>query len=106
LHETPEWSAKPFSIGALPELDSDAIVYRRTDALLTTEVSLGCLYGNMTQEELNLLQFAAGSVTESSAGATRVVGSKRVIRKQAAACSCIDGPKRSLQHTKAACHLP
>jgi hypothetical protein len=35
-----------------PELDSDAFIYRRTDALFAAEISLGCLYGNVTQEEI------------------------------------------------------
>jgi hypothetical protein len=39
--------------------DSDPIIDRRPNPLLAAKVSLGCLNRDMSQEELDLLQFAS-----------------------------------------------
>jgi hypothetical protein len=39
--------------------DSDAIIDRRPNPLLAAKVSLGCLNRDMSQQELDLLQFAS-----------------------------------------------
>jgi hypothetical protein len=44
-------------------LDSDPVVHGRSDPLRTTEVTLGGLDGDMTEQKLNLLQFASGRPT-------------------------------------------
>jgi len=41
--------------------------------LFATEISFGCLNRNVTEQKLNLLQFAPGGAAESSAGPTEVV---------------------------------
>src|SRR5437899_9756521 len=46
--------------------DSDAIIDRRPNPLLAAKVSLGRLNGDMSQQELDLLQFASGSVAQTS----------------------------------------
>ena len=39
--------------------DSDAIIDRRPNPLLAAKVSLGCLNRDMSQQELDLFQFAS-----------------------------------------------
>jgi hypothetical protein len=53
--------AHPFRGRAISprRLDTDLVVDCRSDPLRTAEVTLGGLGGDMTKEELNLLQFAA-----------------------------------------------
>src|SRR3981081_802477 len=48
--------------------DSDGIIDRRPNPLLAAKVSLGRLNRDMSQQELDLLQFASGSMTQTSAG--------------------------------------
>lgn len=54
--------AHPFRGRAISprRFDTDRVVDYRSDALRSAEVTLGGLDGDMTKEELNLLQFAAG----------------------------------------------
>lgn len=54
-------------------LDSNPIVHRLVEALLAAQVFLGRLYGNMPQEELDLLQLASCAVTEASTGTPQIV---------------------------------
>jgi hypothetical protein len=44
------------------------IVDRIAETLLAPEVSLRCLDGDMTQQKLNLLQFAASLMAQSCTG--------------------------------------
>jgi hypothetical protein len=53
--------------------DSDAIIDRRSNPLLAAKVSLGCLNRDMSQQELDLFQFAACSVAQTSARPTQVM---------------------------------
>jgi len=48
-------------------LDSNLVVNGTLNPLLATEISFGCLNRNVTEQKLNLLQFAPSCVTESSA---------------------------------------
>jgi hypothetical protein len=51
--------------------DSDAIIDRRPNPLLAAKVSLGRLNRDMSQQELDLFQFAACSVAQTSARPTQ-----------------------------------
>src|SRR5262249_203037 len=53
--------------------DANSVVDRPGDALFATQVSLGCLDGNVSEEELNLLQLSPSRVTQLRARATEVV---------------------------------
>jgi hypothetical protein len=47
-------------------LQSDPAIHRVTESLLTPQVAFGCLDRNVSKRKLNLLQFAARLVAESS----------------------------------------
>jgi hypothetical protein len=51
-------------------LHSDTVIYGRCDPLGAAEVTLGGLHGNVPEQKLNLLQFAAGGAAEPSATST------------------------------------
>ena len=53
--------------------DPDFIIYGFSEALLTTQVFLRRLHRNMPQQELNLFQFASGSMAKASAGPPKIV---------------------------------
>ena len=44
--------------------DADAVVHRSSNPLLTAEIPLGGLHGNVPEKELNLLQFPARGMTQ------------------------------------------
>jgi hypothetical protein len=44
------------------------VVYGEPQALFAAQIPLGCFHRNMTQEELDLLKFPAGSMAEPRAG--------------------------------------
>ena len=46
---------------------ANPIIHHVSKSLLATQVAFRCLYRNVPKQELNLLQFAAGLVTEPSA---------------------------------------
>lgn len=54
-------------------LSSDSVVDSRSDALLSSEVSLGGLDRDVTEKELDLFHFAAGSVPKPRAVSTRIM---------------------------------
>jgi len=56
--------------------DSDAIIDRRPNPLLAAEVSLGCLNRDMSQQELDLFQFASRNMAQTSARPTQIVRSQ------------------------------
>jgi hypothetical protein len=60
------------------EFDSDSVIDCRMDALLTAQIPFCRLYGHMTQQELDLLEFAAGRMAEPSARTTQIVGSQPI----------------------------
>src|SRR5947207_16021975 len=53
------------------------IVYRPRQVLFASDVPLGCLDGRVPQQELNLLQFAAGRVAQSRACSPQIVRCQR-----------------------------
>ena len=54
-------------------LDADAVVHSISDSLLAAKVALGGLHGDVSEEELDLFEFAARNVTKSGACAPHVV---------------------------------
>ena len=54
-------------------LQSDPVIHRIAKSLLTSKVAFGCLDRDVSKQKLNLLQFAAGLVAESSACSPQVV---------------------------------
>jgi hypothetical protein len=61
-------------LGSLSDLrlNSDSVVDGRSDALLAPEVSLGGLDRDVTEKELDLFQFAAGSVPKTRVVSTQI----------------------------------
>lgn len=54
--------------------DADPIIDSGMDTLLTPKVFLCCLDGDVSEQELNLLQLSPGCVAEPRARATEVMG--------------------------------
>ena len=54
-------------------LQSDPVVHRIAESLLTPQVAFCCLYRNVSKKKLYLLQFAAGLVAESGTCSPEVV---------------------------------
>jgi len=54
-------------------LDAKAVVNRSTNPLFAAEIPLSRLHGNVPEEELNLLEFAAGGATKPSATSTETM---------------------------------
>jgi hypothetical protein len=54
-------------------LDADPIIYGGMNALFTAKIFLCRLDGDVSEQELNLLQFSAGCVAEPRASATEVM---------------------------------
>jgi hypothetical protein len=76
----------PFAVASRPRCSSGArgrkgepIVHRARQILLAANVSFGGLHGGMSQQELDLLQFAARSVAQSRAGPPQGVGANALI---------------------------
>jgi hypothetical protein len=67
--------ASTIVLGSLSDLrlSSDSVVDGRSDALLASEVSLGGLDRDVTEKELDLFQFAAGSVPKPRAVSTQIM---------------------------------
>ena len=57
--------------------DSQSVVYGNPELLLASEVAFGCLDGDVAEQELDLIQFTAGEMAETGAGAPQVVRSER-----------------------------
>ena len=54
-------------------LDPDAVVDRRGNPLRAAKVAFGGLHGNVTKQELNLLQLAASGSTKPGAASTEIM---------------------------------
>src|ERR1035438_1510455 len=54
-------------------LDSDFVVYRRSNSLRAAKVPLRRLHRDMPEEELDLFQFATGGAAESCTASAQVV---------------------------------
>lgn len=75
----------PFAVASRPGCSSGARgrkgepnVHRSRQILLAANVSFGGLHGGMSQQALDLLQFAARSVAQSRAGPPQGVGCQRL----------------------------
>lgn len=55
-------------------LDPDSIIDGFAESLLAAKISLSCLYRDVTQQKLDLFQFAAGEVAEPCAAPSKVMG--------------------------------
>ena len=66
-------SVLPTSESSGIRLDAQAVVHRAPKRLLAPEVALGRLNRDVPEEELDLVQFAAGEVAQSSTGASQIV---------------------------------
>jgi hypothetical protein len=55
-------------------LYTDSVVDGTLDALLAAKLSLRCLYRNVPEQKLNLLQFASSRVTQPSTSPAEVMG--------------------------------
>ena len=75
-----------------PAEERKPIVDRLGQVLLASDVPFGCLDGCVSQQELNLLQFATRSVAQSRACSPQVVGSQRG--------DSSTGPHRPSRHTR------
>ncbi len=53
---------------------SKSIINRILKSLLTSDVSLSCLDRSVSEQKLNLFEFAAAIMAESGTGATKIVG--------------------------------
>jgi hypothetical protein len=53
--------------------DSQSVVYSGSELLFASEVALRGLDGDVSEQELDLIQFAAGEMAETGAGAPQVV---------------------------------
>jgi hypothetical protein len=60
-----------------PGRERQPIVHRAGQILLASDVSFGALNGRVSQQELDLFQFAAGGTTQPRAGPPEVVGRQR-----------------------------
>jgi hypothetical protein len=58
--------------------DSQSVVHGNPELLLASEVAFGCLDGDVAEQELDLIQFTAGEMAETGAGAPQVVWSQLV----------------------------
>ena len=53
----------PPTVTAVSGLDSEFVIHRKPQFLFAAKAPLNCLYRNMPEQELNLIQFAAGEMT-------------------------------------------
>lgn len=54
-------------------LDAHPAVYRVPKLLLATEITLGGLNGDVAEQKSNLVEFAAGLVTQTGAGSPKIL---------------------------------
>lgn len=55
---------------------SDEVIYGMAEFLFAAQVALGCLHGDMPQQELNLFQFTAGKMTQACTCSAQIMRSK------------------------------
>ena len=53
--------------------DADVVVHGSVDPLLTTEITFGCLHRNVSEKELDLIQFSASGMAQLRARATKIM---------------------------------
>jgi hypothetical protein len=62
------WSAKQTMARSVWWPNSDFVVHGILNPLFATEVSFGCLNRNVTEQKLDLLQFASGGIAAEIVG--------------------------------------
>jgi hypothetical protein len=62
----------------LVRFQPDPIVDSVAETLFAAQIPLRCWYRDVSQQELNLLQFTAGLMAKASASSTKVVRSERL----------------------------
>jgi hypothetical protein len=62
------------------------VVHRVPELLFAPEVALGCLNRDVPEEELDLVQFAPGQVTQAGTGTSQIVRASLAMSASAAAC--------------------
>ena len=60
-------------------LNSQLVIHSNPEFLFATQVSLSCLYGHMPEQELDLIQFTACTMTQTCAGAPKIMRCERVL---------------------------
>jgi len=68
-----EWSAKRTMARSVWWPNSDYVVYGILNPLFATEVSFRCLNRNVTEQKLDLLQFASGRVAKPCTRSAEIV---------------------------------
>jgi len=63
------WASNSLAVG----FDADLIVNRVLKTLLTAEVFLGSLHGDVAQQELDLVQFPSGIAAQPGAGPAEIM---------------------------------
>ena len=53
--------------------DTDAIVHGSANPLLAAKIAFGCLHGDVTEKELDLLQLSTRSVAQLRAGTPQIM---------------------------------
>ena len=54
------------------------VIYGVAELLFAAQVALRCLHRNVTQKKLDVFQFAAGKMTQTSTRSAQIMGSKIV----------------------------
>ena len=78
-------------------LDADPVVHRSANSLFTSEITLGGLHGNMSEEELDLLQLSSCRMAQLRTRAPQVVRSE-TREANAGGVELDDVPHHSLGH--------
>jgi hypothetical protein len=71
MHPPRRWSGSS-GIG----FDSQSVVHRNPELLLASKIALRCLDGDVSEQELDLIEFATREVAETGTGTAKVVRGK------------------------------
>jgi len=74
IHLSEKSATRP--VADSPRFDTKLVVHRDSQTLLAANVALRCLYRDMPEKELDLLELAAGVMAESRTGASKIVWRK------------------------------
>lgn len=80
--------------------DADFVVHSESELLLAAEVMFRRLDGDVAEEKLDLVELAAGQVTETRTGASQIVG-RQLIYSGSLGRSLDDLPKHLRRHALA-----
>jgi hypothetical protein len=67
------WSAKQTMARSVWWPNSDFVVHGILNPLFATEISFRCLNRNVTEQKLDLLQFASGGIAKPCTGSAEIV---------------------------------